>query len=72
MSNELILQVRNIDDLSFLEKYGNILFSDDIIDVVIIECDANRIPELRTHPNVVKVNETRKDGMLLEQKTKMH
>lgn len=62
---ELILQVRNSDDLSFLSSFGEVLFSDDIVDIVVIECEEDKIEKLKDHPMVLSMSESRKDGMLL-------
>lgn len=35
MKKKLILQLRNSNDVTFLEEYGDILFYDDIADIVI-------------------------------------
>lgn len=65
MKTKLILRVRQIDDTSFLDDYGNIIFKDDIIDVVILETDESHIDELKNHPKIINVQENRK-GTLLE------
>lgn len=65
MKNELVLKVRNRDDLTYLNQFGTVVFSDDIVDVVIIECTTDKIDELKKHPMVVRVEEASHIGFLL-------
>lgn len=63
----MILQVKQIKDLSYLKEFGEIVFEDDIIDIVIIETDQVNIPILRKHPEILDA-QIEREGTLLEEK----
>lgn len=67
MKTKVILEVKQIKDLSYLKEFGEVLFEDDIMDLVIIETDKGNIPVLKQHPEIIDVQEERK-GTLLEVK----
>lgn len=65
MKAKVILRVKQTENLTFLNKFGNIIFEDDIIDIVIIEMDKSNIPLLQEHPEVIDIREER-TGTTLE------
>ncbi|HDX9497945.1 MULTISPECIES: hypothetical protein [Bacillus] len=65
MLKKFILQVQKIDDLFELKQLGNIIFVDDLINVVVLETEEGNLSLIENDPNVTQVQESRR-GMLLE------
>ena len=64
-AQKFILQVQKIDDLFELKQLGNIIFVDDLINVVVLETEEGNLSLIENDPNVTQVQESRR-GMLLE------
>lgn len=67
MKKELILQLRSTKDISFLNDFGDVLFFDDISDIVVILCDPQKIDDLARHPFVKSFDTPSTNGNLLQQ-----
>ena len=65
MLKKFILQVQKIDDLFELKQLGNIIFVDDLINVVVLETEEGNLSLIENDPNVTQVQESRR-GMLLK------
>ena len=64
-AQKFILQVQKIDDLFELKQLGNIIFVDDLINVVVLETEEGNLSLIENDPNVTQVQESRR-GMLLK------
>ncbi|MGB2871787.1 hypothetical protein [Psychrobacillus psychrotolerans] len=69
MKNRVILEVKQTKDLSYLKGFGEIVFEDSIIDIVVLETDEINIPILKQHPEILNVLEDREGSPLMEKKS---
>ena len=59
-AQKFILQVQKIDDLFELKQLGNIIFVDDLINVVVLETEEGNLSLIENDPNVTQVQESRR------------